>query len=208
MSTTSPQAGAGGPGRRRAVWNVLSNWGAFALNALIAFVLSPYIVRTLGSDLYGAWVLVGSLVGYLGLLDVGVRGAVTKYVATHHAAHETEEASRIVSAALFIFGGAGLLAIGLSAVIGYAVLPFFEVPQHLRPVLPLVLVLSGGSVAASLVFGVIGGVVTGVQHFARQNAIGMAVALLRAVGMVGALELGSGLVGLACVQLSTAVLNG
>lgn len=208
MSTASPDAREGARGRPRPARNVLSNWGAFALNALIGFLLSPYVVRTLGSDLYGAWVLVGSLVGYLGLLDVGVRGAVTRYVATHHAAHEDEDASRVVAAGLFFFGGAGLLAIALAAVFGYAVLPLFEVPEHLRPELPLAMVLCGASVAVSLVFGVIGGVVTGVQRFDRQNAIGMAVAVLRAVGVVGALELGSGLLGLACVQLGSAVLHG
>jgi O-antigen/teichoic acid export membrane protein len=147
-------------------------------------------------------------VGYLGLLDVGVRGAVTKYVATYHAAREDEEAGRIASAALVFFGSAGLLAIVLSAVIGYAVLPFFEVPGDLRPVLPMVLVLGGASVAASLVSGVFGGVVVGVQRFDRANALAMAVGVLRAAGVVGVLELGGGLVGLAAVQLAASVLQG
>ena len=94
--------------RARVLLNVLSNWGAFAVNAVIAFFLSPYIVRSLGAEVYGAWVLVGSLVGYLGLLDIGVRGAVTKFVAAHHAARAHDEASRIASAALAFFGTSGL----------------------------------------------------------------------------------------------------
>ena len=61
-----------------------------------------------------------SLVGYLGLLDLGVRTAVTKYVATHHAAARHEEASRIVSAALAIFG-----ITGLSAILGSAAFATF-----------------------------------------------------------------------------------
>ncbi len=100
--------------RARALRNVLSNWGAFVLNAGIAFFLAPYVVGVLGAEAYGVWILVGSLVGYLGLLDVGVRGAVTRYIATHHAAGEHRDASHIASAGLVFFAAAGLGAIALS----------------------------------------------------------------------------------------------
>ncbi len=194
--------------RARALRNVLTNWGAFAVNAVIAFLLAPYIVRTLGDEVYGAWVLIGSLVGYLGLLDVGVRSAVTKYIATHHAARDHDEAGRVASAALVFFGASGLLAVGVSALMAGALLPRFDVPPSLGPVASLVLVLSGVTIAITLVTGVFGGIVVGVQRFDRMNGLSIAVALLRAAATVGALELGSGLVGLTLVQLATAGIQG
>jgi hypothetical protein len=33
--------------------------------------MSPFIVHHLGTSAYGMWVLVGSLTGYLGLLNLG-----------------------------------------------------------------------------------------------------------------------------------------
>ena len=77
---------------RRSVWNVLANWASLVVGTVVSLFLSPYIVHTLGDTAYGVWVLVGSLVGYLGLLDLGTRGAVTKYVATYHAARRHEDA--------------------------------------------------------------------------------------------------------------------
>ncbi len=194
--------------RFRTLRNVLTNWGAFGLNAFIGFLLSPYVVRSLGEGLYGVWVLVGSLVGYMGLLDAGVRGAVTKYVATHHAAHRHEDAQRIASAALAFFGGAGIVAIAGSAVIGYGVLPHLGVPESLRSTLPAVVLLCGVAVAVTLVTGVFGGVIVGVQRFDRQNAITMGVGVLRALGTVAALEAGTGLLGIAWVQLAAALVQG
>src|SRR5215468_7962119 len=83
--------------------SIVSNWLAFAVTAAVGFVLAPYMVSRLGDSQYGLWVLVGSLVGYLGLLDLGVRGAVTVYVARHHGTGDDRAASRIVSSALFLF---------------------------------------------------------------------------------------------------------
>ena len=65
---------------------------------------SRYIVHSLGDGAYGAWVMLSSLVGYLGLFDLGTRGAVTRYVATYHAARHHEKARRIASTALVLFG--------------------------------------------------------------------------------------------------------
>src|SRR5262245_19765963 len=80
---------------------------------MINLVLSPFIIHGLGDRAYGAWVLLGSLVGYLALLDLGTRSAVTRYVAADHAAHRHLNAGRIASAALILFCGLGLLAIAL-----------------------------------------------------------------------------------------------
>src|SRR4029450_11781932 len=95
--------------------SVVSNWLAFVLTAAVGFVLAPYMVSRLGDSQYGLWVLVSSLVGYLGLLDLGVRGAVTRYVARHHGAGDDTAASRIVSTALFLFA---ITATAVGVVVG------------------------------------------------------------------------------------------
>src|SRR5438132_13926907 len=96
--------------------NVVSNWAAFAVSVIISLFLSPFIVHRLGDSAYGAWVLLSSLVGYLGLLDLGTRSAVTRYVANYHSTHRHEDAGRIASTALGLFGGLALLAIAASVV--------------------------------------------------------------------------------------------
>src|SRR5450755_2807636 len=59
------------------VQNVLSNWLALAVTTVVGFFLSPFVVHRLGNLAYGVWVIIGSLVSYMGLLDLGLRGAVT-----------------------------------------------------------------------------------------------------------------------------------
>ena len=48
--------------------NILTNWAAFLIGTAITFVLSPIVVHSLGDIRYGVWGVVGSIVGYLGLV--------------------------------------------------------------------------------------------------------------------------------------------
>jgi len=190
------------------VRNVLANWASFAITLAVSLALSPYVVHTLGDVAYGAWVLLGSLVGYLGLLDLGTRGAVTRYVATYHAAHRHQDAGRLASTALVLFGGLGIVAIGASVLLALLVNHAFQVPTELAAVTRVALVLSGLNVAVSLVSGVFGGIIVGMQRFDSLNAINIVLTLVQAVATVGALHAGTGLVGLALVQLVISVLRG
>jgi O-antigen/teichoic acid export membrane protein len=193
---------------RRSVWNVLANWASLVVGTIVSIFLSPYIVHTLGDTAYGVWVLVGSLVGYLGLLDLGTRGAVTKYVATYHAARRHEDAGRIASTALLLFGGLGLVTVVASGALALLVNHAFHVPAELVGVARTVILLSGLNVAVSLVSGVFGGIVVARQRFDALNAVNIAVTLVQTLAIVVALQAGTGLVGLALVQLAVSLLRG
>ena len=190
-----------------AVRNVLSNWGAYGLSIVITFFLSPFVVHRLGDAAYGVWVLIASLTGYLGLLDMGVRAAVTRYIPKFHTQGEHEESSRIVSSALALFAAAGLIAILLCCSVAFFALEYLHIPMHLWNGARIVLVLAGVSVALSFISGVFGGVVIGLQRFDLYNGVGTAAFVLRSVAIVLVLLHGYGLVALAVVQLSYALVS-
>src|SRR5262245_26501632 len=150
---------------QRSLRNVISNWASFAVSVVIGLFLSPFIVHSLGDSAYGAWVLLSSLVGYLGLLDLGTRSAVTRYVANYHATHRHEDAGRIASTAVGLFGGLGLLAVAASAVLALLVNHAFHVPEELAYVARIALVVSGVNVAVPLVAGGFGGIIVVGERF-------------------------------------------
>src|ERR1700756_5666194 len=82
--------------------NVLSNWLALAVTTVTAFFLSPFVVHHLGNLAYGVWVIIMSLVAYMNLLDLGLRGAITRFVSKGCAQGNNEESSQAVSGALWI----------------------------------------------------------------------------------------------------------
>ena len=191
----------------RTARNVLLAWAAFAFTVVVNFFLSPFIVHTLGNTEYGVWVLLASLVGYMGLLDLGVRGAVSRYIARHHARVEDEEAGRVASAGLAIFSAAGLVALAASVVIALVLEHLFKIPPGTLLVARIVVVLGGLNVAVSLVSGVFGGAVTAMQRFDLDAVVGIGIGALRAVALLAALSAGGGLLALALVQLGCTLLQ-
>jgi O-antigen/teichoic acid export membrane protein len=188
--------------------NVAANWIALVFVSAVAFFLSPFVVRHLGTNAYGVWSLLVSVVGYLGLLDFGVRGAVTRYVARHHAVGDNEGSSSIVSAGMVLFGLLGVLAILLSVAVAFLLPTFFNIPEPLIIDSKIVLILGGLTVAVTLISAVFGGVVTGLERFDISSGVEIVVTTIRTVAIVLALQEGYGLVALAYIHLAASVLYG
>jgi O-antigen/teichoic acid export membrane protein len=188
--------------------NVLSNWSGVSINMAIAFFLSPFVIHHLGASAYGVWVLIVSITGYLGLLDLGVRGTVTYYVAKLHAQSKHEEASRLVSSALLIFSSLGAVAFAVALIVAPFASRLLHIPDDLKPHFPLLLMIAGASVAATLIAGVFGATVFGLQRFDLLNSIEIGGGLLRASAIVLSLKYGKGLIALAIIQLVSSVGTG
>ena len=181
---------------------MLWNWGTFVFTVAITFVLSPYVVHSLGNTTYGIWVLLASMVGYLGLLDFGVRGAVTRFVAKLHATAAHREASRLAATATTIFAAAGLVAMLASVVLAILIVHRFEITPAQAASARIVVLLGGLTVAVSLVGGVYGGIVIGLERFDLSGKLEIGIGLVRAAAIYLALRRGFGLVSLAGIQLA------
>ena len=187
--------------RRRAVINVVTNWATLAISAAVSFLLAPFVVHSLGVTAYGTWALLGSMFGYMGLVDLGVRGAVTRYVAAFHAAGDDEQASRITSAGLLFFSLASLAVLLISGILALSIDRFFEIPVELVRDTRAAILIVGLAIAVSITGGVFGGVIVALQRFTYLNAIEIVVTAIRAGATVHALRGGDGIVALAAIQL-------
>lgn len=83
---------------------------------LVSILLTPFVLRGLGRDLYGVAVAAGSVYDYLSLLRGGLSAAVQRFVTLHHHAGRHAEAERV-----FAVGSSwawllrlGILVIGLA----------------------------------------------------------------------------------------------
>ena len=103
MSEFQNQPATEAPRAHRFFAGVLWNWVGVALNVAIGLLLSPYIARKLGSERYGIWVLVFSLVEYLWFFDLGFNTSVTQFVAKYRARNEPDQINRVISTGLVYF---------------------------------------------------------------------------------------------------------
>jgi O-antigen/teichoic acid export membrane protein len=185
----------------RTVLNVVTNWGAVLFGMAISFVLSPFLVHHLGDARYGLWGVIGSLIGYLGLLDLGIRVGVTRFVARHEATGDREAASRLVSTALGLFGVVGVVAVVAGTVISLNLQRFAQTPSDYLHEASVAVFIAGITMGLSLVSGVYGAVIGGLQRFDLLNTIDLTGEVLRAAAVFYFVGHGGGLITLATLQL-------
>jgi O-antigen/teichoic acid export membrane protein len=84
----------------------------------------------------------------------------------------------------------------------------FNIPPELIDISKRVLVISGFTVASTLMGAVFGGIVTGLQRFDVSAGIEILITTVRTIGVIVALEDGHGLPALAYVHLATSLAYG
>lgn len=178
--------------------NVLLNWLAVLATLATGFFMSPFLVRNLGDSVYGVWVLLGSLVGYLGLLDFGITPSIIKYVAEYRARNDQQAINRVVTVSLVVFTGVGLISLALAAVIAIYFNDIFNSPLS-RSTAAAVAMLAGINLAFTFPASVFVGVVRGYQRYDVDSAITTLNILARSVLLVALVLRGYGIVALAMI---------
>lgn len=187
--------------------NAISNWASLFVQIAVGLFLTPFIISHLGKSGYGIWVLVGSFTGYYGLLNLGVKSAVTRYIARYSAQNDTKNLNEVINTALLMFCITCFLAIVISFLIAGPLARFFKVaPEHFREFKYVVWVL-GISTGLSFPCGVFSTMITARERYVALNVVNIAAALLRAGLMVVILLSGHGLAGIACSALAATVVS-
>jgi O-antigen/teichoic acid export membrane protein len=191
---------------RQLAKSIAGNWIAFAISVGVAFFLSPFIVHHLGNLAYGVWTLILSMISFMSLLDLGLRGAVTRFVARNHAQGDHLESSRAVSAAFWLRMWISLLVIAASVIMSVLSTMIFRIPAELQLSARWAIILTGTNLALTLSFGVFGGVLVALHRFALVSCVTVIQTLLRAGGVVWLLKSGHGILGLAIWEFTVALL--
>ena len=191
------------PRARRIAQNVLSNWLALAITTVVGFFLSPLVVHYLGNLTYGVWVIVMSLVAYMNLLDLGLRGAVTRFVSKGTAQHDHEESSRVVSGALWIRLWISLAVVGAGLIFSIALNHIFVIPLELRQPARIAVLVTAVSVALNLWCGVFAGVLVALHRYDLTSSVSILQTCVRAAGIIFLLRSGHGILALAIWELCT-----
>lgn len=189
------------------VRSILSNWVAVAVSGVIAFLITPTLIHGLGDFQYGMWILVASILDHYGLLDVGIRTTLQRYVARFYGAEDRAALNQTLITALTFAGIVcaviAAMTIGLSAI-----LPgFFKVTGAERVVFARLVLLSGFAVAIAFPARVLGAYLCGLQRFDLFSLASIVNSVVRAGLLLLVLRLGYGVLGCGAVNLCMSVLS-
>jgi len=127
----TPTGNAAPTGGRRVVRNSIFNTAGWAVNALLVIFSIPYFVARLSVSGYGVYALLVGLVGYYGLLDLGLGQGVVKFVAEFRVRNDAVGISRSINAALWVQILSGLIGSALLFFFTKDLLHLLKVPPEL-----------------------------------------------------------------------------
>ena len=198
------------PGRGAAVArNALSGSGRYVVTALLALAVTPYALRVLGPDRFGAWVLAGTVLVTVRTFDLGLERALVRAVA------EADGAGEKASARTTLLVGRRVL-LGTSFAIATAVVlarhgiveRVLDIPEVLRAEASYA--IAGTAIVAVMDawFRPLSAALDGVGRMDRSRAIDTVQRILSSLGVVLVLGAGYGLPGLVWKNGATALIAG
>ena len=179
--------------KSRLVRNSFFNSFSWAANVIANLVLVPMIVHYLGVEGFGIYALLTGLVGYFGILDLGLSQGVTKYVSHYAGLEEPSSVSRSINAALLVqsaVGGAGMFLIWIFAepivrILGVSAGYFEESTRALY--------VSSFGFFLTMILGTFSSALGGLQHYDLLGKTNIGFSIVTSAVIAGVLLGGGGL---------------
>lgn len=175
---------------------------ALFANLIVGLYLMPFIVHTLGDRIYGYWALVATVIGYYGMLDLGIVSAVQYFVAKSIGEKKIINSNQIISTAFFAFLIFGVIMFFISILIacfsGIIIKDIYE-----ANLFRIVIIIMGIGFSIGFPCRVFMGIVSANLRFDLISLVSTICLVLRTILILIFLKNGLGIVGLACVTVFT-----
>ncbi len=186
-----------------ALWSALT----IAWTTGVTFFLTPFLIARIGEQHYGFFILLSSIGGGMGILNLGLGEATLRYVAYHYGRNDLAGINRVIGATLSVYvvtGGLGWAALFFGApwLIGLLAVPASEHELGIA-----LLRLTAIAFGLSLPGGVIGAIPLAVQRNDLSGKLFIVLNTLQVAGSVAVAWLGMGIYALMLWNVVTAALS-
>jgi len=173
----------------------------------VYFFLFPFIVHYLGMAATGIWLLINSLTGYFGILNLGIGPSLTKYVAQYKTRRDEKKLSQCISTTFFIYLAMGLLAaIGL-IMVGLFLITSFNIPPKLLKETKIITYIAATTMLFGFPMATFKGVLQGLQRYDICALVDFVASIPKIVLILFLLPKGYGVVALVLINLGSSLLR-
>lgn len=150
---------------RNAVRSLVSGYAGIGANVLYTLASVPLALHYLSKDEFGLWALVTQITGYLLLIDLGMTGAVARFLIDHKDHPETGEYGSVIKTGSLVF-----LIQGACIALGGFLLSFWlpqllDVPRQYAALFRLLVAAQCGMAGAFFVARILMGLLQAHQRF-------------------------------------------
>jgi O-antigen/teichoic acid export membrane protein len=189
----------------RVLTNIASNWMGYGINMAVSFLLSPLLVHRLGDVANGIWALSIQLGTYMGVLDFGVRVAVTRFLTQFHEKGDRRRVNEILTTGLILLGAMGLLSCLIALPLSWWMPTHMRIASSLVPSARISMFLICLSVAAGFPGALFTGALASLSRYDLINVRSSITAVIRGLVLWFLLAHGFGLVAVAIASVLLSV---
>ncbi len=169
------------PSRKKAaIISAFTHYSTTVFLIVQGIVLVPLYIRFAGEELYGAWLATGSIIGYLGLLDMGLGSVISQQVAAYAGKGDTKELAPVIATGLLVSVVPALCIIILGACLRSYIAGWVGLPDS-SSILSQAFFLATLATAAMIVACGFGGIFLGLQ---RAGVISIQYIIATVLGIV------------------------
>ncbi|RCU45156.1 polysaccharide biosynthesis protein [Corallincola holothuriorum] len=178
----------------------MSNVGILLIKLCITFVMTPIVVRSLGNYDYGIWEIIGSVLGYMGMLDLGLKPTISRFAARYNAQNDKENMVTVYSTSLLFMLSVGVF---LSVIFLFWALFFpgsIAAPESDHARYALLLLILGAQLLVVFPGYVAVSFLEGLQHYHVMNKVMLVNSLIGAAVIYSVITPENGLIALALIN--------
>ncbi len=173
---------------------------------VVALFLMPFLVHRLGDRVYGYWTLIGAVLGYYCVLDLGIGSAVQYQVAKALGDKDPSTANRIISTAFHIFAAIGLFILFSTLALALLARNFITIDSDIHA-FRTVLVIVGIGFALGFPGRAFVGALSAHLRLDLCAAVAILVLFIRTTLIVVVIGKGGGIISLAVIALVTDIIT-
>ncbi|MGH9594075.1 MAG: hypothetical protein ACRD5L_13370, partial [Bryobacteraceae bacterium] len=173
-------------------------WMSVVVNVVAGLLIQRYVLKKIGDDDTGLWIMVLALIEYYGLLDFGFRSATLKYAAHYYTLGDNQQVNRVINTALAYSSVVAAAMLGVTWLAAPHLGGLFHITN---PVFPWLIRIIGLSWSLGMIFTAFGAGLEGFQRYDVTNRVWIVFTALRYLFLVVLLRLGYGLLAMASLLL-------
>ncbi len=205
-----PETGSGSTKPKKATIrrNVTAQYLGAVVLVAVGFLTTPILTHQLGILRYGVWALIGSLIPFLEILELGFASATVAFVSRHLELDDDEMVGATLNTSFLCLLGLGIVA--FAGVVVFAIfLPdiITTIPKSLVGQAQFLLLLLAFDMAVSIPMDTFGGALSALQRFDLLSYSVITVTVAQAVGWVVVLSLHGGLIALGAVTVAISLIG-
>lgn len=173
------------------------------INAIVSFIYVPILLGSMTTAEYGVYELIGSIIAYLSVMDMGLSTTLSRYYVSTKVTKTKEELGNLLFTAKIIYGALTLLAVVVCVALYFGINPLFsssltgaeiDLAQQMMILVTLncLFVLPGNYYLA---------IINANEKFVFARSLSIGKYLLQVIVVVCILQYGAGAIGVLTVQV-------